>query len=1102
MRKLSYFRENIANQDEFITFANERAFFENLKKNSEDHPTCGRSLLSNTSAQKMANILSMPQLIPLFEKSLSETTSQKEAAISFVLRVLEEYATYPREELLSISIRGAAAILTNGVVTVPYEGISQATIVTDAQGNEYIDLKFSGPIRAAGGTTMVTIVAIAGFLREKLKVGLYRPTPEEVERYLSEIDQYVGIIGSRFGTTPAPITKLVVESCPVCINGQATEREEVKIHKYLPRVSTPRVRGGMAIVILDGIIGKAKKSRPILKQLGVEWPWVEEVLALKASLVAEKGEPEQEKAELTMGRPLLSLEGQRGGLRYRVAKSSNNGLSAALLHPDTFDLIGFINIGSQLKTWGRWPKGATLHACTDMAGPIVEYSDGIRRYVPGTRKKVLKILDLGQIGYALGEHINYNYSLRPRDYCSEVWRAESKLTTCPTDAQALLVKGAKLHPHFNLMLGEIKPSEWIAVRNELLSGGLPNTEYFRQIMRRLAAECDWTGDKIVALNPKTFGHHFLLRAEIDASELLDLGVRNYVNGILSSRGQVPIGQKGDLYFNGRVGRAESVRYTKLKPPINGIAAFPATANKPFWRALSSKSGTYYYADCRRCNPCDILLTTAQCETCGQNTVPAVWCDTCNKSYPRETFKLVGQRNTYTCPSGHETRTTHRVFHDFQNEFKKLVDQNYPGVAGELPKITVYKSHVLNSFEPFAKTYLRALYKKTIARDGLPKLNMMNLITTRFTPRDANVSVSALRRAGYLEDIHGKPLEHRDQELNLKVNDLLMPLDAYPLIREECLFIDRLIEYYYKGPEKYFDIASMDDLVGVPYSMIAPHISCAFSMRIVGWAAVKGVYRHPVGVAACRRNCDGDQDGGVLTAQIYTCFSKEYSTTGVGGHMGSPIIQSDKIAISEVDDEVHYVEYSAHIPQKLLDNTRTYSVREIKTSYEAYGSLADKDVHRTYQFRTPGPVICLPSAANLYKDINDSFEKYEEVVDLQKKLLVSNTDYYSGLLKGHILRDCIGNANAFFKQSFLCRYCGAKFEFPPISRKCIMCHTGEISLTVTKKMVTKYVKYIRELIDKVPLELQEKCKIVEHSLAIFQDSNPFKTLLGAISAKKI
>ncbi|MEI2761404.1 MAG: hypothetical protein V9E95_04090 [Methanothrix soehngenii] len=50
-----------------------------------------------------------------------------------------------------------------------------------------------------------------------------------------------------------------MRNCPICIDGEPTEEEEVSGYRDLDRIETNRVRGGIALVSAEGIALKRPK---------------------------------------------------------------------------------------------------------------------------------------------------------------------------------------------------------------------------------------------------------------------------------------------------------------------------------------------------------------------------------------------------------------------------------------------------------------------------------------------------------------------------------------------------------------------------------------------------------------------------------------------------------------------------------------------------------------------------------------------------------------------------------------------------------------------------------------------------------------------------
>jgi DNA polymerase II large subunit len=194
-------------------------------------------------------------------RELEATMSREEAALrigdDFVAR---KFGEKDMMEVLDHAIRVSMALLTEGVVAAPTEGIAKVALGKNDDGTQYLMIFYAGPIRSAGGTAQAMSVLVGDYVRQKLGINRYIPRQEEVERYIEEIRQYNSIMNLQYLPSEAEI-RLIIENCPVCVDGEATEQEEVAGHRNLERVETNAVRGGMALVIGEGIAGKARKLK-------------------------------------------------------------------------------------------------------------------------------------------------------------------------------------------------------------------------------------------------------------------------------------------------------------------------------------------------------------------------------------------------------------------------------------------------------------------------------------------------------------------------------------------------------------------------------------------------------------------------------------------------------------------------------------------------------------------------------------------------------------------------------------------------------------------------------------------------------------------------
>src|SRR3989449_4900533 len=188
-------------------------------------------------------------------RELSVTHDREETAIL----VAKEVAGRPsktKEEAIDRAVCVGLAILTEGILVAPLEGLAEVRIKRNPDGTNYVDLSYAGPIRSAGGTGQALSVLIADVVRRDLGVGRYVPTRPEVERFKEEIPLYKQVQHLQYMPSDEEIA-LIAGNCPVAINGEGTEDVEISGHRDLPRLETNRLRGGACLVVADGLWLKA-----------------------------------------------------------------------------------------------------------------------------------------------------------------------------------------------------------------------------------------------------------------------------------------------------------------------------------------------------------------------------------------------------------------------------------------------------------------------------------------------------------------------------------------------------------------------------------------------------------------------------------------------------------------------------------------------------------------------------------------------------------------------------------------------------------------------------------------------------------------------------
>src|SRR5438552_3033334 len=460
-------------------------------------------------------------------RELAKTHDREELAIL----VAKEMALRPasnKEKAVERAVRVGLAILTEGILVAPLEGLAGVKIKRNRDGTTYVDLSYAGPIRSAGGTGQALSVLIADVVRRELGIGSYQPAREEVERFKEEIPLYRQIQHLQYAPSNEEIS-LIVSNCPVGINGEGTEEAEISGFRDLPRIETNRIRGGACLVIADGMCLKAPKIQKHVKKLRIDgWEFIDAYLQEKEARPEEtKDEAGVEPSEvfiqnIVAGRPVLCHPSRPGGLRLRYGRTRATGLAALALHPATMHILDdFIAVGTQIKT-ERPGKAGAVTPCDQIEGPLVvlDTGDFVEISDAATARRVAGhvrvIADLGEILVPFGEFLENNHVLMPGAYGLEWYGAllREKLRRLPDGwqdvdgPQAVAWSrdlGITLHPLHNLFFHDFSVEELTRLRELIAAQGriedghlvVPGDEEPREWLVRLGAPYRVQGDDVV-----------------------------------------------------------------------------------------------------------------------------------------------------------------------------------------------------------------------------------------------------------------------------------------------------------------------------------------------------------------------------------------------------------------------------------------------------------------------------------------------------------------------------------------------------------------------------------------------------------------------------
>ncbi|RAW45324.1 DNA polymerase II large subunit [Halorubrum sp. 48-1-W] len=441
-------------------------------------------------ADRVENILGIDGVAERV-RELEGEMSREEAALELVTDFVEgsvgDYDS--RAGKIEGAVRTAVALLTEGVVAAPIEGIDRVELLQNDDGTEFINVYYAGPIRSAGGTAQALSVLVADYARALLGIDEYHARTEEVERYAEEIALYDRETGLQY-TPKDEESKFIAENIPIMLDGEATGDEEVSGFRDLERVDTNSARGGMCLVAAEGIALKAPKIQRYTRDLEeVDWPWLQDLIdgtigkagdgegtaagdddadggsgdgsdgdggtgsggtgndeAADDDATGPAGPPRPKPSQkflrdLIAGRPVFTHPSEDGGFRLRYGRARNHGFATAGVHPATMHLVDdFLATGTQIKT-ERPGKAAGVVPVDSIEGPTVKLANGEVRRIDdpeealAVRNGVEAVLDLGEYLVNYGEFVENNHPLAPASYVYEWWVQEFE--AAGADVQAL-----------------------------------------------------------------------------------------------------------------------------------------------------------------------------------------------------------------------------------------------------------------------------------------------------------------------------------------------------------------------------------------------------------------------------------------------------------------------------------------------------------------------------------------------------------------------------------------------------------------------------------------------------------------------------------------
>ena len=1033
-------------------------------------------------------------------KTLEQDITREEVAFEIAAEIASgkfeltgEKADWDTEQRCDQGLRTALAILTEGVVAAPLEGISDVKIKDNFDGTKYIGVYFAGPIRSAGGTAAALAVLLGDKIRQAIGIDAFKPIDDEIERYVEEVELYESeVTNLQYSPTPEEV-RFAANHIPVEVSGEQTDKVEVS-HRDLERVETNNIRGGALLAMVEGVIQKSKKIKKISNKLGLDWDWLEEYSKPKKDDSKEDAgdsdivhEPKYIQ-DIIGGRPVLGYPSEKGGFRLRYGRSRNTGLATMGVHPATMALLEFLAVGTQLKI--EYPgKGNCVVPVDSIEGPTVKLKNGdvlildTVKQAREVKKDVVEILFLGDMLVAFGEFLRNNQPLFPSGWCEEWWiqllmRSENfdsentDLDLHKLEYEYLTAKEAfelsekydiPLHPKYTYCYNDVTIKDLNSLIELIEQGKSTFSEdegmkldlsYQKRILEIIGVPHLVRDNKIIIDKDHSYSLIKTLTQKLPKKETT-LEALNEIS-------KIKIINKAPAYIGTRVGRPEKSKERLMRPAPHGLIPIGNNGGSRRLVATAAKKGSIKVDISRRkcTNPdCGISSFGSLCPKCGSPTE-------------------MGNPSLKTIPLAAMLKKAS------DNVKVRRVDE-VKGVVGMISESKLP--------EPIEKGILRAKHEVFTFKDGTIRHDSTDLPLTHFIPSEIGVTVEKLLEMGYEKDCYGNPIENEDQIIELKVQDIVISDNCGEYLLRTAQFIDDELERYYHM-DTFYNVKEKSDLIGHLIAGLAPHTSAGVLGRIVGFTKALGCYAHPYFHSAKRRNCDSDEDAVMLLLDALINFSKSYLPNTRGGSMDAPLVLSSRIDPEEIDDESHNLDIFDRFPVEFYEETYTphkpAEVLEYIDNVEMHLGTPQQYEGLMFSHHTSsihaGPTVCL------YKRLPSMREKVEAQIALAENIrAVDQRGVVERVLSSHFLPDIMGNSRAFSKQKVRCPKCGAKYRRIPLTGKCSC--GGNLILSVSKGSVTKYLEISQELVNRYPVShyLRQRLEIQEYGINSLFESDKSK-----------
>jgi len=1042
-------------------------------------------------AERVAKMHDIDIAKPLREQ-LDKTGKENAALIMSKEIALGKYQSPDAtlEERLDHAVRVGLAIVTEGVTIAPLQGISEIKIKNNKDGSEYLSVSIAGPMRSAGGTESAVTMLIADHVRRAVGLEKYQADcyDDETGRFVEELRIYESEAKQsfQFHVSDDDI-KTVISNLPVELDGEGTDPDEVVNHRNMTRIKSDRVRGGALRVLNDGLIGRSKKLLKRIEKYNLEgWEWLHDV---QGAVQKGDGEDASEKRmkEVITGRSVLSMPNKIGGFRLRYGRACNTGFASVGLHPVIAEILDHtITVGTQIKL-NKPSKGATVAFVDSLETPIVRLKGGevvkIQDTEHGIRIKndIEKILHLGDILITFGDFLENNAELIPTPMVEEVWAEYLKaklsehderlefLTKTPTFVEAILLSKelkVPLHPKFLYYWDFITPEDLKQITSPILKS--ENEIHYetskKQIFENLGIPHKITDDKIIISGIDIqILNHLVFSSDFDSDN------SKSVPELLTENSGIEIKNKFSISIGVRIGRPEKAAPRLMKPPVHVL--FPVAEKGGMTRDIlkASTVSESFFSNLhnRRCENCNIPSIGIVCSKCGNKTKKFYICRLCKDELETQYCeKCKRDANSFS-------------YKQFPLKQQLIAAQEKLGIRAKEPFKGV--EQLINQDkipEPLEKGLIRQNFGLSVFKDGTVRFDATNSPLTHFKLSWIGTTVDKIKELGYEKDIDGNLITNDEQLIELKMQDVIIPLESAEYLVKASKYLDFELEKFF-AKQTFYNLKNTQDLIGHLVIGLAPHTSVGITGRLIGFTKTHVCFASPIWHSAKRRDADGDADSIMLLLDALLNFSRQFLSDKIGGLMDAPLLIQPIVLPHEAQSQAHNFEVVKEFPlefyQSTFDHEKSGNISSIET-LAARNDAGGENIFYDHFFTHNTTTLTTSKSRSAYSTLESMVDKLDlQIRNADIINAVETKEIISYLVQTHLIPDIMGNIRAYARQKFRCTACGAKYRRMPLFQKCTCGH--KLIQTITRPSIEKYLPLAKKLVTKYDVDPYLKGRIM-------------------------